>query len=168
MTELQHWHSIYQSIQALSVQPQHRFIIIKPYGVKFSEAIYAYLQDLGLQILNRISITSWHSLALFLYLKAEVNSNEWQKRLFINRSFAQMEGNVASLVLLPEQLSFPKLSQLKSDIRQFTGSEKIHKIMADGQKIVLTLNAVHTPDEERLQYELKVLHYFLPQLENKS
>lgn len=165
MIDFQYWNRIYRNILALAVHHRHRFMIIKPFGVKFKEKISAYLAYFELQVVGQMPIPRWHSLALFLYLKTELNPDEWQKRLFINRSFEQMEQDDASLILLSDQLSFQKLAQAKSEIRQFTGSEKTDRVLADGQKIVLTMNAVHTPDEERLEYELKVLHYFLPQLE---
>lgn len=159
-----YWDSIYQNIQTLTVKNYHKFIIIKPYGIRFKNEICKHLGHFNLHAFKQISIPSWHLLALFLYIKAEFHSIDWEKRLFISRSFEQMEQNTASLLLLPEQVPFKKLAEIKTEIRQLTGSEKNQRTLANGQKILLTLNAVHTPDEDRLEYELKVLQYFLPQL----
>lgn len=152
---------VYQEIQKLPVHQLNRFIIIKPFGNRYKKEIIAFLNACGVNVLRQLPIESWHGLSFFLYTRREMNQLEWKIRFEINKAFQEMEQGTATLLLLDEQIDIDRLYELKWKIRNMTGLAQQSITLSNGNNVSLKLHSVHTPDEDRLQYELKVIFYFL-------
>ncbi|MCD6578813.1 radical SAM protein [bacterium] len=140
------------------------YMIIKPEAQEYKDEILSYIRDEIYGDIEVLEIHNWNTIAFFLYAKnyelnEKIKRNEL--RFIINNAHSKIDDNHATLIILPEEVPLEKLKRIKLEVRNWFGLKTLKVLLPDSNDIIKIIrNYVHSPDSEKLFYDLQILSYF--------
>ena len=157
-------YKIMRKIRKIKLNKLHPYMVIKPEAQRYKNEILSYIKSQIYGEIKVIEIKNWNEVAFFIYAKLnELNENIKYDdlRFAISNAHSKLSDGHATLLILPEEVPLQKLKRIKWDVRNWYGLKALKVIMPDNDKAIrITENYVHSPDMEKLFYELQVLKYF--------
>ena len=148
-------------IKKMKVKNIKPYMIVKPEAQRFKDEIITYIKSQIYGNLEVIEIGNWNDISLFLYAKNHDGQNIEELRFMINNAHAKIDDDHATLILLPREVPLKKLYRIKKEIRTWFGTQIFQVTLPDNKNTIeIRNNYVHSPDNDKLYYELQVLHYF--------
>lgn len=152
----------FNKINETKINEPYPFFIIKPLGLPKKKEIIRYLFDQGIKILEMDKLPDWFNFTMFLYFKEKHLEfpDRVKFKIACNKAFRQLEEPGGYVLRLEKEVPFKKIYRIKSELRSWFGDE--HRVMRYNHEMVtLHLNAIHAPDSMELEWQNKVIEYFL-------
>jgi hypothetical protein len=158
----------FHRINETKINETYPFFIIKPLGLPKKKEIIRHLLGHGIKILGMDKLPDWFNFTMFLYFKEKYLEfpNRVKFKIACNKAFRRLEEPGGYVLRLEKEVPFKKIYRIKSELRGWFGDE--HRVMRYNNELVtLHLNAIHAPDSMELEWQNKVVEYFLNKEKNR-